>query len=99
MTNPLPKRITVNVTKNHIDNGRRNDCSECPIALAIIDQLKWTHQDINIEVRTGHIKIKKRNQSYFYNLSMAFYDFVNRFDSGDTVTPLKSHIILHSIEA
>ena len=30
------------VTKNHIERGRRNDTLHCPLALSISENLKWT---------------------------------------------------------
>lgn len=39
----LPATITFDVTQSHIDHGVRNDCTNCPIALALeqATQLPW----------------------------------------------------------
>ncbi len=78
--------MLIKVTQEHIDNGIREDCNKCPVALALCTVL----QDKAIKVSVfkdqlyfqyyidGYMKIKKIQTSVKTNI------FISDFDEGNT---------------
>jgi hypothetical protein len=82
--------IHVKVTEAHIRLGKREDCRECAIALAIDDE-------VPNKVLEGSVKVKVYDASeieiYGVRYSCNDRDLVNKFmtefDKGNTVKPIE----------
>ena len=89
--------MQINVTQDHIDSGKKDSCYDCPIALALTEQIllpngrKWcvecNHAKIHVEL------LAKKPVNYdFYNygrtpLSWNVELFIRDFDSSIPVEP------------
>ncbi len=69
---------TYRVTQEHIDNGVRDNCFECPVALAILT----TTTEV-VDVERSHIAIGER----CYPMPETARRFVAAFDLGEPVEP------------
>lgn len=77
--------MKISVTAEHIKKGKRQHCSLCPIALAMIDagiEDPYVHTNV---VLTG---IDYESRGYF-TLSPAAKRFISRFDCGRAVEPFE----------
>lgn len=71
--------MKVNVTRKHIDDGKREQATNCPIALAV----KGMGHEI-VHVGNTHVTIKDVG---IYYLSERAKKFIHRFDRGKSVDP------------
>lgn len=73
-------KVTVDVTRNHIQRGTRSNCGYCPIALAIKEIIKGPY---DFSVRAASICFTKRS----YQLPESAQNFICDFDAGWKVIP------------
>lgn len=78
-----PKRLRVEVTQADIDNGVRNDCSRCALALA----LQKLPGGPGVRVGNATVSVVRGTGRTMYYLSKAARRFVERFDARIPVTP------------
>lgn len=81
----LPKTITVTVTQEDIDTGKRREPTECPIGLALQRRFKRP-----VIVGPGSIYVTKRGflrNSTFYVPSPEMTRFIIDYDSRKPVSP------------
>jgi len=72
--------MKIQVTKDHIEKGRGSCSTQCPIALAMKEQVPRIN---NITVwydKIGWLQ-KRRNHFLYFNLSTKIQDWIKRFDS------------------
>jgi len=79
----LPKKVKVNVTQDHIDNGIDHICILCPIALAIKDLFPNNIVTVSNAVQIDFCK---------YALPLKALRFINQFDRGESVKPFSFKI-------
>lgn len=72
--------MKIKVTQEHIDLGERKLCSECPVALAVIEAT-----GIACEVEPDEIRFKGR----YFQLPPAACRFISEFDCGAPVQPFE----------
>lgn len=71
--------MRIEVTLEHIRNGRRNSCYACPIALAIVDAANVQNPTVGSRsVSIGDM---------VYRLPVAAQDFIASFDTARDVEP------------
>lgn len=82
-------KILLEVTRDDIDNGIRSSASTCPIALALIREVRKITNDEPYEVEVdGSFSFYLDNQKYNARKSYIELDeFVKRFDAEDYVAP------------
>lgn len=73
--------MKIKVTQKHIDNGFKNNCWRCPIALAIEEQLI----NKSFTVASSTIRI----QGNVINLPYEACNFIRKFDNGLPVEPFE----------
>jgi hypothetical protein len=77
--------MKINITQEHINNGRRADCDNCPIALALKEQFE--RATVRSFVRTWDGD-KRRN----FLLTSKAVSFITDFDNGRPVEPCELEI-------
>lgn len=79
--------ITINVSQEHIDKGKRINSVLCPVALAIVDTIK----DEYVFVSAGYngVVIFKGNieECKTYNIPSYVKDYMLEFDHGHKIKP------------
>lgn len=80
--------MQIQITAEHIKNGRAKDADHCPIALAL-KSLGWEKATVGVTIislsRAGEAKhLKHSHQSLI---------FMNHFDQGLTVIPMELEIL------
>ena len=75
------KTVTVNVNREHINRGHRRSCVDCPIALAVNEQLKAYPSAL---VVNGTISFGYQGFMYLRKQSKAVNDFIRQFDNAYT---------------
>ncbi len=75
----LPDEITLTVTQEHINNGRRKDCGFCPIALSARELYPKEY----VEVGSSNILIGSTQ----YQCSDEAFKFIINFDRKIEVKP------------
>ena len=73
--------MLIKVTQEHIDSGVRGDCSKCPIALAISEQV-----NNRVGVSKGGIIIPYLYETFLETPPLA-REFIEKFDAGKEVEP------------
>lgn len=71
----------IEVTQEHIDNGKCKDCSACPIALAVSEALPG-HRHINVSLSSIVV-----DGNLYYRLSNIEKSFIDAFDYNRSVSP------------
>lgn len=82
--------MIISVTEDDIKNGRRNQCSDCPIALALFRALGW-----EIGINRNYIKISQwyaKIGFVSYLLPKEASIFVCDFDSKKEVLPFEFNL-------
>lgn len=81
--------ITVKVTQDHINEGIRNACSECPVALSVTEVLKGglLAYVTNCVIIRGQCDDKL--VSKFYKFDDNTQRFIKDFDRGKPVKPME----------
>lgn len=81
----FPHTIKISVTQDHINNGARLHCSECPIALAALDVLP---EDSQVSVfPTLRVYFPGYVRGTPYELPETALTFIETFDFGAPVSP------------
>lgn len=82
--------MIVNVTKKHINSGKRNNCYECPIALAIIDAVDCDTIYVDeTSVGYGYREDDGNTRRISHNLPRSAVRFIKRYDYEKSVKPFK----------
>lgn len=76
--------LTVEVTKEDIENGVRGNAQACPIAQALIRQ---GHENVSVSMSCAYVDTNGERSCYL--LPREARDFVDRYDSKIFVTPFK----------
>jgi len=84
-------KLKIEVTEQHIKDGRVGSCTQCPIALAVKEQVKCGEEQY-VAVRFFSATIcynTKEGSRRFdkYALPDSAYYFIKRFDYGGDVKP------------
>lgn len=78
-------RVKIKVTEEHIEAGKRGDCSACPIALAVLDAVMVPAMRANI---SGLVLNCSAGQYISYAESPPkVARFIGDFDRGNHVNP------------
>lgn len=79
--------MTINVTYSHIINGHREDCTRCPITLALRDAglTKATSGNLSVSGIPGRPA---------FPLPESARKFIRRFDEGHSVEPFSFELDL-----
>lgn len=91
----LQDNYEINVTQEHINNGKTQDYYSCPISLAIKEKLK--KDDVHPIIKTGHTSIKIFTiGSFYYHVVYTIPDiatyFIQQFDKEKPVHPFSFKI-------
>ena len=85
------KIYKINVTQKHIQKGRKSDCGQCPIALAILDTFGDRITNVNVgDNRVINFEEKVLNGDMNYltcQASKKINSFIDKFDDGKPVKP------------
>jgi len=97
MTAATAERVTVNVTQEHLDNGKAGDCAECPVALAVFAALPdaqivnvryWSHGGDDAREPGVHVTVDFSPElTRRYRLPYEAAGNIGRIDSGIPVAP------------
>ncbi len=80
--------ITVTVTQEHIDRGRRRGCSDCPVALAILAAVPGLSGVDVMNPDLGYtLLFDGSGGASTLKLPQPACDFIYRFDAGLDVSP------------
>ena len=79
--------MTVTITNDHIQRGMKSNAKYCPIAIALSEL--YPHRMNKIRVTNGNVTITGVD---FYSLPFTAYEFINKFDAGETVNPFSFEI-------
>ncbi len=84
--------MKVFITQEHIDKGVKSNCTECPTALAILEQCEVD----TIEVGSLWVEVRRNCALCPYELDMpsSLKRFIEKFDDGKLVTPIEFEIDL-----
>lgn len=75
--------MLIHVTSEHIQNGQRNDCTGCPIALALLEK----YYDARVAADFMQIKKQPYDDWRYLQFPKAVKTFIQKFDSGEEVFP------------
>ncbi len=78
--------MIVKVTKAHIKCGKRLDCQECPIALALLDATGALYVSVLDHIEVGFMGTN-------YPLSRSCARFMRKFDRGQKVKPFNFRLV------
>jgi len=82
------RKITVNVTQDHIDSGEPEHECWCPLALALSGALSRDPIDESVEVFDGHVRIRTRaGGTVAVELPKAAQSFMVAYDSEGDGSP------------
>lgn len=88
--------LNINVTSDDIFNGKKGNCRECPVALAMIRALTPLMGDAAFEVRALndklHIVMYSGNYHYEAHTPTTFSRFMRAVDSGARVGPVRATV-------
>ena len=75
--------MLIHVTSEHIRLGDKNSCTNCPIALALLEKY------YDVYVSADFMQIKKQPKDYFQTLQFpkTVKTFIQKFDAGEEVFP------------
>lgn len=81
--------IQLFITQKDINNGLKQDCSECPIALSFEREFKKIYPKSRIFVDTQYnsTKVIISDKSFFFEHPRIMKDFIKNFDAGFRVAP------------
>ena len=87
----IPDTLDISVTQFHIDNGKRNVCSQCPIALALLDKLHSIGLK-NLWIKVWQVAYFNHDSTegvaeFVYHMPERAIDFIEAFDNGNHVEP------------
>jgi hypothetical protein len=94
MNNTQSNILKVSVTQADIDSGHRNDCTECPIALAI-NRAAPFDLAYSFKVRHSYVEVFMNNKTganEFWELPYEAKMFIRNFDKNKPVKPFEFEI-------
>lgn len=74
------KNVRITLTKKDLEQGIRNECYNCPIALAIKRKLNARTVYVNIEGFSAYIQ--DNNDLVYGDVSKNIDEFIEKFDAG-----------------
>lgn len=94
------REIEIEVTAEHIKNGRRGSCGSCPVALAILSKLKHIpyHGSKNVDINSVVVHVSYDIVRFYQNYPNTQEVtapppevglFISKFDSASPVQPFK----------
>lgn len=81
--------IEVNVTQNHINRGKPDDASNCPIALALFEIMEKNNIRVEVEVVPDQVTLSNILEASNFELPESAANFVAKFDNNERVMPFK----------
>ena len=87
--------MIVKVTEEHIEKGIREDCLNCPVALAIYEMLPYPYSpSVSTRHNRGAAVVLSNKDDVNWNLLIpiegdVIYDFIMNFDNGYYVEPFE----------
>lgn len=81
--------LTLHVTQDHISRGAKEDACNCPIALAIKEQLP-NRQDVQVD---GDVRVRVLDEEFAWNGGELVDEFVAKFDEGLPVEPFTTRAL------
>ncbi len=85
------KTCTIHVLQEHINRGRRRNCSFCPVALALADACGGTP---SVGLRSGRARIPGTHALRDFALPWKVQDFIRSFDAHIEVFPFSFEVEL-----
>lgn len=85
--------MIINLTEDHIRNGKKFGSMECPVALALIDA---TNSSWLVSYRGFCRHIDNSNE---YCLPLKVRNFIERFDRGLPVKPMRFRLMKYKKES
>lgn len=79
--------MKISVTQKHIRSGNRNNCHECPIALAIGDVIDCT--SVVVDETSASFIEETDGKRIYHNLPRSAIRFIKRYDYEKSVKPFK----------
>lgn len=90
------RSVTVEVTQSDINQGTKNDCFTCPVAIAVNRALGIDNAEIGEYVGSGN-DVDGMVVEFDYNtikLDNSVRDFIYGFDLGHDVDPIKFQLVV-----
>ena len=81
--------MEIEVTKQHIKDGRKLDCNYCPVALAIRDAVTNSTCVEVCDDMSPIISFYKGDDLLEFAAPDSVYEFIENFDLGGSVKPFK----------
>lgn len=91
--------IIIQVTRDDIVNGRKNDCGACPVALALLRLLTALNMsDAVVNVFPSSATVYGEDYTPIFHMSFPskVYNFIYAFDKGNQVEPFEIEMVDHS---
>lgn len=85
LTFSIRGKYRIYVTKNDIKNGKRGNCSKCPVALALYRRFPDFKIKVGALIKIGHELLEIKNRVAF---------FIHDFDGGKKVKPFSFYIVI-----
>ena len=82
--------MLIEVTREHISQGQRQECALCPVALAIKAVIPCTYCAVGV----GSVQMIRRKQWYDLDLPAKVQKFIKEFDLGLPVRPFSFELEL-----
>jgi hypothetical protein len=80
--------VLIQVTQEHIDEGVRRDCEQCPVAMAILAACRAAGQPLtSIQVDGAYVSADRPGETLGADLPLIASDFIESFDGMDPVAP------------
>lgn len=80
--------MIIKVTQDDIDKGQPYNCNRCPIALALMRELKINEVEVDGSKADYIVTINNERIWYGIELPQDAFNFVMRFDEGENVGPI-----------
>jgi len=82
------RKLTLNITKANISNGRQANPGKCPIANSLRENIaNITHVSVLPNEASIRVKKGKKILAYKSKLTSKAYNFIRKFDDGKRVKP------------
>jgi hypothetical protein len=81
-------KVIIEVTQQDIDNGIRNACSKCPIALALTRTMGSAFSEVTITTCSTHFPLRENKEDLRAYIPEIARNFIQTFDKGLPVKPL-----------
>lgn len=83
--------IEISVEQHHIQAGKRGNCVECPVALALAEQLKLSKKKMRVGCFSLYLWNEDQPQQdpYYQTLPSEVMTWIDKFDTGKEVKCFK----------